>query len=81
MEEIYNYKMFPYESEMIFEGVSDEELIRRAKALHFSINVVECFSTGDVFEYYGVLDELEKRGYKLVVTIDFEKLIEEERDG
>lgn len=39
-----------------------KKLKKQAKSYNTSINVFECFSTRDVLEFHGILNELESRG-------------------
>lgn len=52
---------------------SDKELMTQARSLYHSIYVVECFSTGDLCFYEATVRKLEKRGYRVIKTVAFEK--------
>ena len=52
---------------------TDEQLIVQARSLYHSIYVVECFSTGDLCLYEATVRKLEKRGYRVIETVAFEK--------
>ena len=52
---------------------ADEQLMVQARSLYHSIYVVECFGTGDLCLYEATVRKLEKRGYRVIETVAFEK--------
>ena len=57
----------------MYEKMSDEDLISEAKALDYSINVVECYGTKDLRLLDLAIGMLIKRGYEPCNTITFIK--------
>ena len=53
-----------------FEKRTDEELIGDLVALYHDINVIECYGTGDIIEYFATMQELERRGYVIVPSVN-----------
>ena len=53
--------------------MTDSELILEAKALYWTVNVLECFGSHDVRALDAVLSELADRGYSSYTSIEFEK--------
>ena len=49
---------------------TDDELILRAKALHWAIFVNEVWTTHEILEYDAVCHELESRGYRLAPSLE-----------
>ena len=59
--------------------MSDEELIREAKALYaYLVGDEETFTLEDLYYFERLVEELERRGYTMVETIVFVKEEQEE---
>jgi lipid II:glycine glycyltransferase (peptidoglycan interpeptide bridge formation enzyme) len=60
-------------------GMTDEELIREAKALYAHLtDDEEAFTMDDLHYFQELVEELEKRGYTMIESIDFVKKEPEE---
>jgi len=59
--------------------MSDEELIREARALYaYLVGDEEAFTMDDLHYFEELVEELEKRGYTMIESIDFVKKEPEE---
>jgi len=53
--------------------LNDQELQNEYKSLHRSINVYDCFKANEVLRMEFIGRELNRRGYKIVPDVRFEK--------
>jgi len=62
-------------------GMTDEELIREAKTLYAHLtDDEEAFTMDDLHYFEELVEELEKRGYTMIESIDFIKKEPEEEE-
>jgi hypothetical protein len=61
--------------------LSDKELIELARQLYEAIHVFDCYGVSDLQLYYAVLEELERRGYKVVEKAELVIERAEEEEG
>jgi len=66
--------------EEYFSDWSDEKLQQEALCLHDLIYNAECYGSKDLMFYDGALGELERRGYRILTTLAFQKEDRDEAD-
>jgi len=59
--------------EEYFSDWDDEKVKQEALSLHDLIYNAECYGSKDLMFYEGALRELERRGYRILTTLAFEK--------